>query len=46
MVDIQQNYKTVGSNIQQMQISGAGTKISGIYYLQISHKEQLRVQNE
>ncbi|WHZ02861.1 LytR family transcriptional regulator [Neobacillus sp. YX16] len=46
MVDIQKNYKTVGSNIQQMEIKGAGTKINGIYYLQIPQDEQLRVQNE
>lgn len=46
MVDIQKNYKTAGSNIQQMTISGTGTKINGIYYLQIPEEEQLRVQNE
>ncbi len=46
MVDIQKNYKTAGSNIQQMQITGAGTKIKGIYYLQIPQEEQQRVQNE
>jgi anionic cell wall polymer biosynthesis LytR-Cps2A-Psr (LCP) family protein len=46
MVDIQKNYKAAGSNIQQMTISGTGTKINGIYYLQIPEEEQLRVQNE
>jgi polyisoprenyl-teichoic acid--peptidoglycan teichoic acid transferase len=46
LVDIQKNYKTAGSNIQQMQITGAGTKINGIYYLQIPQEEQLRVQTE
>lgn len=46
MVDIQKNYKTAGNNIEQMEIKGAGTKIDGIYYLQIPQEEQLRVQNE
>jgi polyisoprenyl-teichoic acid--peptidoglycan teichoic acid transferase len=46
MVDIQKNYKAAGSNIQQMTISGTGTKINGIYYLQIPEAEKLRVQNE
>jgi LCP family protein required for cell wall assembly len=46
MVDIQKNYKAAGSNIQQMTISGTGTKINGIYYLQIPEEEKLRVQNE
>ncbi|MEH7252013.1 LytR family transcriptional regulator [Neobacillus niacini] len=46
LVDIQKNYKTAGSNIQQMEIKGAGTKINGIYYLQIPQEEQQRVQNE
>jgi LCP family protein required for cell wall assembly len=46
MVDIQKNYKAAGSNIQQMTISGTGTKINGIYYLQIPEVEKLRVQNE
>jgi polyisoprenyl-teichoic acid--peptidoglycan teichoic acid transferase len=46
MVDIQKNYKSVGSNVQQMEIKGAGTKIDGIYYLQIPEDERLRVQTE
>lgn len=46
MIDIQKNYKAAGSNIQQMTISGTGTKINGIYYLQITEDEKLRVQNE
>jgi polyisoprenyl-teichoic acid--peptidoglycan teichoic acid transferase len=46
MVDIQKNYKAVGSNVQQMEIKGAGTKINGIYYLQIPEDERLRVQTE
>lgn len=46
MVDIQKNYKTAGSNIQQMEIKGNGTKINGIYYLQVPQTEKQRVQNE
>jgi LCP family protein required for cell wall assembly len=46
MVDIQKNYKLAGNNIQQMEIKGKGTRINGIYYLQIPQDEQLRVQNE
>jgi polyisoprenyl-teichoic acid--peptidoglycan teichoic acid transferase len=46
MMDIQKNYKSAGSNIEQMEITGAGTKIDGVYYYQIPQDEQLRVQNE
>lgn len=46
MVQIQQNYKTAGSHIEQMTISGNGTKINGIYYLIVSDVEKQRVQNE
>jgi polyisoprenyl-teichoic acid--peptidoglycan teichoic acid transferase len=46
MVDIQKNYKAAGNNIDQMEIKGNGTKIDGIYYLQIPQDEKLRVQNE
>jgi polyisoprenyl-teichoic acid--peptidoglycan teichoic acid transferase len=46
MVEIQKNYRTAGSNIQQMIIQGSGTKIDGIYYLQIPEAERQRVQDE
>jgi polyisoprenyl-teichoic acid--peptidoglycan teichoic acid transferase len=46
MIEIQKNYKTAGSNIQQMVITGSGTKIDKIYYLLIPEDEKLRVQNE
>jgi polyisoprenyl-teichoic acid--peptidoglycan teichoic acid transferase len=46
MVDIQKNYKSAGSNIQQMEIKGSGTKIDGIYYLKIPEDEKQRVQTE
>ncbi|TWD92392.1 LytR family transcriptional attenuator [Neobacillus bataviensis] len=46
MVDIQKNYKTVGSNITQMEIKETGTKIGGIYYGLVSDAEKQRLQNE
>ncbi|OLS41110.1 LCP family protein [Bacillus sp. MRMR6] len=46
MVSIQKHYKSVAGNVQQMQMSGTGTMINSIYYLQISAEEQQRVQKE
>ncbi|MEH7131447.1 LytR family transcriptional regulator [Neobacillus drentensis] len=46
MVDIQKNYKSAGTNIQQMEIEEQGTKINKIYYGLVSSEEEQRVQNE
>ncbi|MFP5116377.1 polyisoprenyl-teichoic acid--peptidoglycan teichoic acid transferase TagU [Bacillaceae bacterium C204] len=46
MVSIQKNYKTVGSNIDQMTIKGNGTKINGIYYFIVPDDEKQRIQTE
>lgn len=46
MVDIQKHYKSAAGNIEQMTFQASGTKINGVYYLQVSAEEQLRVQNE
>lgn len=46
MFDIQQNYKSAGQSIQQMEIKSSGTKINNIYYGIVSAEEQQRVQNE
>ena len=46
MVDIQQNYKDAVKNVEQMTISGSGTKIDKIYYLIVSDEEKQRVQSE
>lgn len=46
MFDIQQNYKSAGKNIQQMEIKSSGTKINNIYYGIVAAEEQQRVQNE
>lgn len=45
MVEIQKNYKTASQNIEHVTISGAGTKINGIYYLQVPDQERQRVQD-
>lgn len=46
MIDIQKNYKSVGNNIQQMEIKSQGTKIDGIYYGLVSLEEKQRIQTE
>ncbi len=46
MVDIQKNYKSAGSNIEQMEIKETGTKIGGIYYGVVSDEEKHRIQTE
>ncbi|MEH7085421.1 LytR family transcriptional regulator [Neobacillus drentensis] len=46
LVDIQKNYKTVGRNIQQMEIKETGTKINKIYYGLVSTEEKQRIQSE
>ncbi|MEH7012359.1 LytR family transcriptional regulator [Neobacillus niacini] len=46
MIDIQKNYKSVGNNIQQMEIKSQGTKIDGVYYGLVSLEEKQRIQTE
>jgi len=46
MVDIQKNYKSVGSNISQIEINETGTKIGGIYYGIVAPEEKQRIQTE
>lgn len=46
LVDIQKNYKSVGTNIQQMEIKETGTKINKIYYGLVSSEEKQRIQTE
>ncbi|MBV7505700.1 LytR family transcriptional regulator [Bacillus sp. sid0103] len=46
MVSIQKNYKTVGSNIDQMTIKGKGTRMNGIYYYIVPDDEKQRIQTE
>ncbi|MEH7442642.1 LytR family transcriptional regulator [Bacillus sp. JJ1122] len=44
MVDIQKNYKDAGKSIQQMEVSGSGTKIDGIYYYMVPDEEKQKLQ--
>ncbi|MGN1401826.1 MAG: LytR family transcriptional regulator [Bacillus sp. (in: firmicutes)] len=46
MYTIQKNYRNAASGIDQMTIAGTGTKIGGIYYLQVSEEEKARIQKE
>jgi LCP family protein required for cell wall assembly len=46
LVDIQKNYKSVGTNIQQMEIKETGTMINKIYYGLVSKEEKQRIQSE
>ena len=46
LIDIQKNYKTVGTNIQQMEIKETGTKINKIYYGLVSAEEKQKIQSE
>ncbi|WP_413378003.1 LCP family protein [Alkalihalobacillus sp. 1P02AB] len=43
---IQSNYKEARHNIEQMEITGNGTHIDGIYYLQVPDEEINRVSQE
>lgn len=45
MVEIQKNYKDAAKSIEQLQLTGTGTKIDGVYYLILSEEEKTRVQN-
>lgn len=44
MVDIQKNYKDAGKSIQQMEVSGSGTKIDGVYYYLVPDEEKQKLQ--
>lgn len=46
IMEIQRNYKSAANNVEQMSITGSGTKISGIYYYTVSDEEKQRIQNE
>ncbi len=40
MMSIQKDYRNTAKNIQETQINGHGTKIDGVYYLQVPKEEQ------
>lgn len=45
MFDIQQNYNIVESNVEQLQLSGTGQMIDGIYYQVITEEVKQKIQN-
>lgn len=45
MVEIQKNYKDAGKNIEQIQLTGTGSTINGIYYLVVSPEEKSKAQD-
>jgi LCP family protein required for cell wall assembly len=46
MKDIQANYKDARQHIEQLHITGTGTKINGIYYLLVPEQERLAISNK
>ncbi|WP_227938615.1 LCP family glycopolymer transferase [Alkalihalobacillus deserti] len=46
MWKIQSNYRSARHSVEQMEIKGSGTKMNGVYYLQIPDEEVARVQSE
>ncbi|WP_066055764.1 polyisoprenyl-teichoic acid--peptidoglycan teichoic acid transferase TagU [Robertmurraya korlensis] len=45
MVEIQKNYKDAAKNIEQIQLTGTGSTIDGIYYLVVPQEEKVKVQD-
>ena len=46
MVSIQRNYKEAAKSLEQLQISGSGTKMDGIYYYIVSDEEKNSLQDQ
>lgn len=46
MMDIQSNYRTAAGTIEQMTLTGKGTKINSVYYIQVPEEERQRIQGE
>ncbi|KAA9015525.1 polyisoprenyl-teichoic acid--peptidoglycan teichoic acid transferase TagU [Niallia endozanthoxylica] len=46
MLDIQKNYKTAASSVEQLQMTGQTEKIGGIYYVIVPDAEIQKVQTE
>ena len=46
MNDIQKNYRQAVGSIDQLQMTGKGTKINGVYYQILSEEEIKRVQTD
>lgn len=45
MMDIQKNYRNCRNNVSEYEVKGTGTKIGGIYYLEVSPAERAKVTN-
>lgn len=45
MVTIQNKYRTASNEIEQLSVTGNGTKIDSIYYLIVSEEEKSRIRN-
>lgn len=45
MIEIQKNYKDAAKNIEQIQLTGTGSTIDGIYYLVVPQEEKTSVQD-
>jgi polyisoprenyl-teichoic acid--peptidoglycan teichoic acid transferase len=45
MMDIQKNYRNCRNNIAEYEVKGKGTKINGIYYLNVPDEEKTNVSN-
>lgn len=46
MMDIQKNYRTAAGTIEQMTLTGNGTKINSVYYILVPEEEKQRIQGE
>ncbi|XQY91550.1 LytR family transcriptional regulator [Metabacillus sp. HB246100] len=46
MWEIQANYKSASSNLEQFQVNGTGDKINGIYYYIVPEEERLALSNQ
>ncbi|APH03550.1 LytR family transcriptional regulator [Bacillus weihaiensis] len=46
MWEIQANYKSASSNLEQFQVKGTGDKINGIYYYIVPEEERLSLSNQ
>ncbi|WP_449537839.1 polyisoprenyl-teichoic acid--peptidoglycan teichoic acid transferase TagU [Ferdinandcohnia sp. Marseille-Q9671] len=46
MIEIQKNYKTASSKLEQSQIAGSGTRIDGIYYYIVPEEERMALSSK
>ncbi|THE11338.1 LytR family transcriptional regulator [Bacillus timonensis] len=46
MLEIQKNYKSTAGNLEQLQLTGSGTKIGGIYYFFVPKEELTKLSSQ